>query len=413
MSDFPEPLPLEEIKAKARKYILGTYRPADVAFYFGQGEYLYDTDNKQYIDFLCGIAVTNLGHGEADIIEAIRDQADRLIHTSNLFYNQEQALLAEALVEHTFPGQVFFCNSGTEANEAAFKLARRHGQEKGDAIRILTLDGSFHGRTTAAMSMTGQERIRNGFGPLVDGITYLTPNDTDQLEKEIGDDGGGICALFLELVQGEGGVRPLDKDYVQAARELTDEHNVLLILDEIQTGMGRTAKLFAYEHYEIIPDAMTMAKGLANGFPIGAMLVREPFVNLLGPGMHGSTFGGNHLASRIAYETLRVLVGRDLFSAADALSDFFFARLRALENTTKIVKKVRGLGLHIGCVLDRPAAPIVDECRNRGLLVNATAEKVVRIMPPLTLSLERAAEGLDILEAVLREFESKTGKVTG
>ena len=402
-ADFNNPLPLELIKAKAQKYVLGTYRPADVAFFFGQGEYLYDTNSKQYIDFLCGIAVTNLGHGEADIIEAIREQADRLLHTSNLYYNQEQALLAEAIVENSFPGKVFFCNSGTEANEAAFKLARRHGQEKGDAVRILTLDGSFHGRTTAAMSMTGQEKVRQGFGPIIEHITHITPDDSDQLEKVIGEDGGGICALVMELVQGEGGVRPLDKDFVKSARELTDEHNILLIIDEIQTGFGRTAKLFAHEHYEIIPDAITMAKGMANGFPIGGMLVREPFVDLLGPGTHGSTFGGNHLAARIAYETLRVIMGRELLSSAEALSDFFFARLRAVQNTMPMIKEVRGLGLHIGVVLDRPAGPVVDLCLERGLIVNATADTVIRIMPPLTMSLERAAEGLDILEGVLAE----------
>ncbi len=400
---FQEPLPFADIKAKTEKYILGNYRPADVAFYFGQGEYLYDTTNKQYIDFLCGISVTNLGHGEADIVQAIRDQAERIIHSSNLFYNQEQAMLAEALVNHTFPGKVFFCNSGTEANEAAFKLARRHGLEKGDAIRILTLDQSFHGRTAAAMSLTGQAKIHTGFGPLVPGVSYLVPDDLDQLEKAIEEDGSGICALFLELVQGEGGVRPLDKEYVQAARELTDEHNILLVVDEIQTGMGRTAKLFAYEHYEIIPDVMTMAKGLGNGFPIGAMLVAEPFVNLLGPGTHGSTFGGNHLAARVAFETLRIIVGREVLANAEALSHFFFSRLRAMATTVPIITEVRGLGLHIGLALDRPSAPLVATCRERGLLLNATAETVIRIMPPLTMSLERAAEGLDILEAVLRE----------
>ena len=273
--DFFQSLSLDEIQKKTREYVLRTYGyPMDLAMSFGQGEYLYDTEGKQYIDFLCGISVTNLGHGDADIVEAIRDQAERLMHTSNLFYSQEAALLAEALINYSFPGKVFFTNSGTEASEAAFKFARSYGQSaKNGATAIITHENSFHGRSTAGMCMTGQDKIHSGFGKLLpeDDLIYLPRNDIDILEKALDDHGRNICAFALELVQGEGGIHVMDKEYVQAARQLCFENDVLLILDEVQTGIGRTGKLFAYEHYEITPDAMTLAKALGNGFPIGGL----------------------------------------------------------------------------------------------------------------------------------------------
>ncbi|MCB1165879.1 MAG: aminotransferase class III-fold pyridoxal phosphate-dependent enzyme, partial [Leptospiraceae bacterium] len=343
-SDFTKPLSFEEIQEKSDKYLMGTYRRAPVAFYFGQGEYLYDSENNAYLDFLCGISVTNLGHGEADLIEAIRDQADRIIHTSNLFYNQEQALLGEALIEHSFPGKVFLCNSGTEANEAAFKLARRNGESlSGDCV-IISLENSFHGRTTGAMAMTGQEKIRKGFGPLIPGTVHIPANDIEALESAFDQYSGRVAGFIMELVQGEGGIRPMDKDFVVRARELTTANNALLILDEIQTGIGRTGKLFAYEHYGIRPDAMTLAKALGGGMPIGAMIVADDFTHLLEPGMHGTTFGGNHVVARVAYETLRIIVGRELLKNVEGLSDYFFRRLRLLEQSSNIVKDVRGIG---------------------------------------------------------------------
>lgn len=401
---FETPLSFKDIQEKSDRYLAMNIKRAPIAFYFGQGEYLYDTENKRYLDFLSGVAVTALGHGEADYVEAIREQADRVIHTSNLFYNQELALLAEALVTYSFPGRVFVCNSGTEANEAAFKLARLHGQQKGNANGVVSLRNSFHGRTLAGMCMTGQEKIHKGFGPLLGDMRYIEPNDLDMLEKEITQSGHEICALVLELVQGEGGVRPLDAEYVRAARQLTEENDILLILDEIQTGMGRTGRLFAYEHFGIVPDAMTLAKGLGNGFPVGAMIVGEKFADLMTPGTHGTTFGGNHLAARAAYETLKIIITRDILQNVEALSDYFFRRLRAFQVKTPAVKEVRGLGLHIGVEIDRPGAPFVDLCREKGLLVNCTNETTIRLVPPLNLSLESAAEGLDILEGAFVDF---------
>ncbi len=404
--DFFRALSLDEIKAKTEKYLLGVYaRPLKVAFHFGQGEYLYDAENRRYLDFHCGISVTNLGHSDADIVEAIRDQADRLIHTSNLAFNQEQALLAEAIINYSFPGRVFFTNSGTEASEAAFKLARSYGARARDgATRIVTLENSFHGRSTAGMSMTGQAKIQQGFGPLLNDMAYIPRNEIALLEREFDQNGESICAFFFEPVQGEGGIHVMSKEFVRAAYDLCREYNVIFICDEVQTGMGRTGKLWCYEHYGVVPDAMTLAKSLGSGLPIGALVIGEKYAEHLGPGQHGSTFGGNHLAARVAFETLKILVTRDILANVPALSEYIFGRLASLQDRFAFITEVRGLGLHIGVELDRPGALLVDLCLKHGLVVNCTAGNVIRIMPPLNISLERAAEGMDLFEAACAEF---------
>lgn len=395
----------DEVKKKTEQFVLGTYSRYPVAFHFGQGPILYDLEQKEYIDFLSGISVTNLGHGEADIIEAIREQADRIIHSSNLFFNNEQAMLAEALIAHSFPGKVFFCNSGTEANEAAFKLMRRHGQtKKSGAQRIIALDHSFHGRTAAAMTMTGNTKIRSGFGSLLPDVEHI-PAETAALERVFDTHGANICGLILEPIQGEGGVRPLPIDFVRRARELTAENDALLVFDEIQTGLGRTGRLFAHEHYEVLPDAMSLAKSLGGGLPLGALIVGEDHVDTLEAGMHGSTFGGNHLACRVGYEVLRILVGREVVDNVTALSEYFFDRLKNMQNGNSAILDVRGLGLMIGIELDRPSRPVVARCLEKGLIVNATADTVIRLLPPLNLDLDTAARGLDILEAALNELK--------
>lgn len=408
--DFFQGLSLDEIKEKTSEYVLGTYGyPLGVAMSFGQGEYLYDTEGKQYIDFLCGISVTNLGHGDADIVEAVRDQAERLMHTSNLFYNQEAALLAEALVNHSFPGKVFFTNSGTETSEAAFKLARSYGQQaKGGASVIITHENSFHGRSTAGMSMTGQEKIHSGFGDLLrpGDMVYLPRNDIDIFEKTVSENASNICAFAFELVQGEGGIHVLDKEYVQAAHQICAENDILFIADEVQTGIGRTGKLFAYEHYEIVPDAMALAKALGNGFPIGALVIANEYTPYLTAGQHGSTFGGNHLATRVAFETLKAIVTRELLNNVTAISEYALRRLRVFEKQYAFVKEVRGLGLHLGLELEHSGPELVTAAREKGLLVNCTAGHTIRIMPPLNISLERVAEGLDILEECLQGMQS-------
>ncbi|MBX7059699.1 MAG: aspartate aminotransferase family protein [Leptospirales bacterium] len=407
--DFFRALSFDEVKAKSDRFLLGNYgRPIARAFSFGQGEYLFDSEGKRYLDFHCGISVTNIGHSDADIVEAIRDQAERLIHSSNLCYSQEQALLAEALVGHSFPSRVFLCNSGTEANEAAFKLARSYGQQaRGGATSIVSVENSFHGRTTAGMSMTGQSKIHGGFGPLLSDMVYLRRNDQDLLRKEFDENGSSICAVILELVQGEGGIHVLDREFVRLARELCSEYKALLIVDEIQTGMGRTGKLWGYEHYDIIPDVMSLAKALGSGLPIGALLIGEEFAPYLGKGQHGSTFGGNHLAARAALETLRIIVGRELLENAAGISEYLFRRLRLLRDRFSCIREVRGIGLHIGVELDREGGALVNACLERGLVVNCTAGNVIRIMPPLNLSLDRAAEGMDLFEQGLADFQAQ------
>lgn len=393
---------LEEIKEKSKKYLIGNYNRFDVAFKYGVGDALFDTENREYIDFQSGISVTNLGHSEADIIEALRDQADRLFHTSNLYYSEEQALLAEALVVNSFPSKAFFCNSGTEANEAAFKLARKHAINKGiSSPIILALDKSFHGRTVGSMCITGQEKIRGGFGELLSGVDFVTTNNVQNLHHLFHKYAGRVAAIFLEPILGESGVIPLSMDFLVTARRLSKEANALFILDEIQTGMGRTGKLFCYQHYNLEPDAMTLAKALGSGFPIGAILVGLEYADLLEPGTHGSTFGGNHLAARIALETIRILLSREILTNIEALSSYFFMRLNLLKSSSPKVKEVRGKGLHIGLELNIPSRPIAEECLKSGLVINATADTVIRIMPPLNMSLERADAGLSILEKVL------------
>lgn len=394
---------IAEIKDLSDKYLLNTYNKYPVTFQYGVGEMLYDQDNKAYIDFQSGIAVTNLGHGEADIIEAIRVQTDKIMHSSNLYYSEGQAKLAQVIIENSAPGKVFICNSGTEANEAAFKLMRKHGIAK-NLMKpvILALDGSFHGRSTASMSMTGNSSIREGFGDLVPDIHFITPNDEDSLISAFDNYGENVCGLIMELIIGEGGIIPMTQSFVNLARKLTEETNSLLIFDEIQTGMGRTGKMFCFEHYGFAPDAFTLAKALGSGFPIGALVVAEEYTSLLGKGAHGSTFGGNHLACAVAYETFRIILSRNLLEGIETISTNMFQRLETMKSLYPIVKEVRGKGLHIGLDLNVPSRPIVEECLKRGLVVNSTANSVIRIMPPLTISLEKAAEGMDILESVLK-----------
>lgn len=402
---FRMPLTFEEIKTKTEKYVLNTYNRLPVAFYFGQGFYLYDSQNKKYLDFLSGISVTNLGHGDADIIEAIREQGERIIHTSNLFYNEEQALLAEVLIQYSFPGKVFFCNSGTEANEAAMKFARYYGQkQKSGAEIIVSFERSFHGRTFGSLSITGNKKVRQGFGSILPNVEIIS-EDIEILTKLFETKGSDICAVILEPIQGEGGIYPFSKDFLEKVRELTSETKTLLIFDEIQCGIGRTGSLFAYQHYNVEPDIITLAKGLGNGFPIGAVIVKDEYASMIEPGIHGSTFGGNHLACRVAYETLKQLISNDILDNIEALSEYIFRRLYTMKNQYPIIKEIRGVGLMIGIELNRPCKEIVLKCLENGLIVNCTAENVIRILPPLNITLEIANEGLDILQRTLEMFK--------
>ncbi len=385
-----------------RQYLMPTYRPAPVAFVRGEGAYLWDADGRRYLDFVSGIAVCGTGHCHPRVVEAIRQQAGRLLHTSNLYCIPAAAQLARRLVELSFAERCFFCNSGAEANEAAIKLARKWALRHGKPGRtIITALNSFHGRTLATVTATGQEKYSKNFQPLPPGFKYVPYNDIDALRAAIDED---VCAVMLEPIQGEGGVVVPSDDYLPAVRELCDDRGVLLILDEVQTGVGRTGRWFAYEHAGIEPDIMTLAKGLASGVPIGACLARGEAAEAFEPGDHASTFGGNYLACAAALATLEVIEEEGLVENAARVGAYLQERLRELgESDTSAIAGARGRGLLIAALLKQPRAKEIEQrCRERGLIVNALGEDKLRLAPPLIIGRAEADEALEILAEAAR-----------
>lgn len=380
-------------------YELGVYARYPVTFVRGDGCRLWDSDGKAYLDLFAGLAVTSLGHAHPAIVQAIREQAANLIHVSNLYYTQPKARLLELLCTHSFADRVFLSNSGAEANEAALKIARRHGSgRRGGRYEIISTHGSFHGRTFATLTATGQEKHRVGFDPLLPGIRLAPFGDAKALAGEITD---RTIAIMLEPIQGEGGIVVPDAGFLRQVRDLCDRHELLLILDEVQTGIGRTGKLFAYEHAGIAPDILTLAKALGSGLPIGATLVRADVAGEMGPGSHGSTFGGNPVACAAATRTLEVLLDEGVLENCREVGPYFGERLRRIAAGFEAIRAVRGLGLMWGMELERPARPIVEACLKEGLVINVTAERVLRFVPPLVISRAEIDEGCGILERVL------------
>ncbi len=395
----------QNVFQKSQNYLLDLTKRFHVYFVRGEGPYLYDEQKKKYLDFLCGVAVTSLGHAHPEIAEVICKQATTLLHVSNWFYNKEQAELAEKLVQLSFPAHTFFFNSGTEANEAAFKLCRSYGQkEKNGAIEILSLENSFHGRTTASICLTGQKKIHSGFGPLLPGHSYIPANDRNALKKVFQEKSSELCGFFLELIQGESGIRPLDLEYVAEARELCEKHNVLLVIDEVQTGIGRTGTFFCYEQYGITPDIVTLAKALGNGLPLSAILVKNKFSQFLSRGQHGTTMGGNLFCTRVGLEVIRIIERDKILDNVLNISTYIFKTLNELKNKYPLLANIRGKGLHIGISIKMDAGDFVQECLNKGLLLNATNHEDIRIMPPLNITIEQAKEGLSIIEETLAFF---------
>lgn len=385
--------------AMSEKYLMNTYRRQGVAFRSGRGVRLTDLTGKQYLDFVAGIAVSALGHNHPALVTAIQDQAARLLHVSNLYLIPEQALLARWLVEHSVLDRVFFCNSGAEANEAAIKLARKHAGRQGSGrFEIIVAEHSFHGRTLAALAATAQPKYQQGFDPLPAGFVPVPLNDIDALRAAVGP---STCAVLLEPVQGEGGLLPADPEYLRAVRRLCDESRLLLMLDEIQTGIGRTGKLFAYEHAGIEPDVVTLAKGLGGGFPIGALLAKESVAGAFGPGDHGSTFGGNPLACATALAVLTTIEHDHLVENAANVGSYLVTRLRALAESQPVITGVRGWGLMVAVELGTAAAPVVDACRDQGLLVNAVKPATLRLVPPLVVTPADVDAAVGILGRVL------------
>ena len=387
-----------------------TYSRFPILLTKGDGCTLYDANGRAYTDFVAGIAVCNLGHANPSIAQAIADQARRLVHVSNLYYTEPQTTLAEWLVEHSFAGRVFFCNSGAEANEAAIKLARKYFKDRGspERFRIITMEESFHGRTMATLSATGQAKIRKGFEPLVDGFEIVPFNDLEAVRDAIT---GETCAVMLEPIQGEGGVRCPAPGYLEGLRELCDQEGLLLIFDEVQTGMGRTGKLFAYEHFGMTPDIMTLAKALANGLPMGAMLAKEEVASSFTPGSHASTFGGTPLVATAALRVVKILVEEGVLRNGERVGRYFKDRLLDLKSKYAFIREVRGKGLLLGLDLACDGISIVKACMERGFLINCTQEHILRFIPPLIIREGQIDSLIVCLDAVFKDLSNKSVRV--
>jgi acetylornithine aminotransferase len=383
----------------ADRVIAKTYKRFPVVIAKGKGCTLWDTQDKSYIDFVAGIAVCNLGHAHAAVADALANQANTLFHVSNLYYTIPQVELALWLTENSFADRVFFCNSGAEANEAAIKLARKYFKEKGENDRygIVSMEKSFHGRTMATLSATGQDKIKKGFEPVLEGFEHIPFNDIEALNKTIGPH---TCAVLIEPIQGEGGVRCPDTEYLKAVRELCNETESLLIFDEIQTGIGRTGKLFAYEHFGIEPDIMTLAKALGNGLPIGVMLAKEHVADAFGPGSHASTFGGTPVVTAAAMEVVNTLFEESVLDHCLDIGTYFKERLIWLKERHETIQDVRGLGLLLGMKLTINGEPIVNSCMERGFLINCIQDNILRFVPPLIIEKKE----IDALIACLDEL---------
>ncbi len=393
-------MPTEDLRREAERVLMPTYAPSPISIVRGRGSRVYDLEGREYLDFVAGIAVNTLGHAHPDLVAAIQKQAQHLLHASNLYYTEPQVKLAKALVDHSFAKKVFFCNSGAEANEAAIKLSRRYAHQKHgpDRYEIITMLNSFHGRTMATLTATGQEKVQKGFEPLLPGFKYVSLNDLPELEKALS---AKTAAVMLELVQGEGGVHVADRTYLKSLRELCRQHDVLLVFDEVQTGMGRTGTLFAYEQLGVHPDIMTLAKGLGGGVPIGACLATDDVAAAFSPGAHASTFGGNPLACAAALAVLRVLLEGRVLEQSRRMGDYLAKGLLDLKDRLHIVKDVRGLGLLQGMELTIEGKPVVDDCLARGLLINCTMERVLRFVPPLIITQHEIDRLLDTLSQIL------------
>ena len=382
------------------RYHTPNYGRTPIVLVRGEGTRVWDSDGREYLDFTTGIAVTSLGHCHPVITGAIREAAATLLHVSNIFHTAPQVHLAKLLVEHSFADRVFFCNSGAEANEAALKVARKYGKERlaTDRYEVIATHNSFHGRTLATVTATGQPKYQHGFEPLMPGFKHVPYNDLRAMERAID---SHTAAILVEPIQGEGGVNVPDDDYLPGLRKLCDESGALLVFDEIQTGVGRTGRLWGYQHSGVEPDVMTLAKALANGIPIGAMLCREHVASVLTAGSHGSTFAGSAFVTSVALAMLTAVIGDKLPERAAQRGRELTDGLRELQRRRPVIKEVRGKGLLIGIELTRPANPVMDACREAGLLVLTAGEKVVRLAPPLVVEPAECRRALEILDDVL------------
>lgn len=378
-----------------------TYKRKQIQLQKGNGTYVYDQNNKKYLDFTSGIAVTSLGHCHPEVVAALHKQSDCIWHTSNLFEIQQQELLAETLVKHTHLDLAFFCNSGAEANEAAIKLAKKFTKKN----KIITFNDSFHGRTFGSMSATGQQKIKEGYGPLVSTFLHLPWNDIDQLKKQADND---TAAIMMEVIQGEGGIKIANLDFYKQVQEICEKNDILLIIDEVQTGIGRTGRRYAYEHFGLDPDIVTLAKGLGNGFPIGAMIGKRKLAEAFGPGSHGTTFGGNPLASAVSQSVLNIIFNDEFLNEVARKGKNFKEQLENQLIKLPSVYEVRGEGLLIGIECEE-ASVLIANLEEQGLLTVPAGKHVIRLLPPLNVTDEELTSALNTIIAV---FNNKYEKVT-
>ncbi len=383
-------------------YVLKTYKRFPLTIVQGRGMQVWDENGTEYLDFFPGWGAGNLGHCHPKVVQAVCEQVKKIIHIPNVYYNEPQGKLAQMLIECSFDGQVFFCNSGAEANEGAIKLARKRNPNK---KTIITLHNSFHGRTLATLTATGQEEYQQGFDPLPSGFCYCPANDSEQLKEIMNNE---VAAILMEPILGEGGIVPLTQEFMETAQRLCVEYDALLILDEVQSGIGRTGKMFAYQNFpNILPDVLTTAKSLGGGIPIGAFIVRKEHCQILQPGNHGSTFGGNPVACSAAIAVLQAIDEENLLQKAAIAGEYLYNKLLILQKNHPCIKEVRGLGLMLGVELSMPGAAIVDKCREQRLLINCTHKNVLRLMPALNVTQGEIDFAVAILDRALAAAEKE------
>lgn len=383
------------------EFILSTYTRTEAIFIKGKGMVLVDIDGKKYLDFFPGWGVNNVGHCHPKVVSAVRDQIDKLIHIPNNFYHLNQVKLAKEIIRRSFSGKVFFCNSGAEAVEGAIKFARAYG--KGERFEIISTLNSFHGRTLGALAATGQKKYQEGFAPLPSGFVTIPFNDLVALEKAITPK---TIAILLELVQGEGGINIADQHYIKRIREICDQKNILLIFDEVQTGMGRTGKMFGYQNYGVTPDLMTLAKALGGGLPIGALVVKKEISDVFKPGMHATTFGGSPLVCKAALGVFKAIDTDRMLNNTQKMGTYALEKFSKLKEKYHCIVQVRGLGLMIGIELNIEGKELVQECFNRGLIINCTQGKILRIMPALNVTKKQIDKAAHILNQAFEKITS-------
>jgi len=393
------------LMALSEQYIANTYARYPILLVRGKGTRVWDLEGEEYLDFVSGLAVCNLGHCHPKVVKAIQDQAEKLIHVSNFYYIEPQIQLASLLCKHSFADKVFFCNSGAEANEGAMKLARKYAKEKisKDRHEIITMERSFHGRTLATLTATGQEKFHKGYEPLMPGFKYVPFNDIRAVKNAID---SKTCAVMLEPIQGEGGVNCPLEGYLKALREICDEKGLLLIFDEVQVGMGRTGKLFAYEHDGVEPDMLTLAKSLAGGVPIGALIIKKGIADSFKPGDHASTFGGNPLATAAGVAALTAILEEGMLENCQKMGDYFLSQLEEIKGKFPFVKEVRGKGLILGMELKIDGSSIVNEMLKKKILINCTMGNVLRFLPPLIVTKEEIDRVVKTLEEVFNTINN-------